>query len=452
MVDWTQVYNNFDPEQPVVEHPEWRVERTQSPVQQVCELLDLPVGPPRVLLTGTVGSGKSTELHRIARARTAKQFVLLLDLDRHFTRVVGDPAALRRIAPWEVCFLVGVALARAAEERLGEAFSPETLRDLTDAWRRAAKASDTPEPAEFDLGALGRAMVMFASVAPPLIAGSAIAPGAVAANAGINALKEAVGGAKWKLAQGRSAKRLLDQDDELRGLLLIVNHMLGEIQTKHAPVLLVIDGLDRITDVEHARAVFVDSTMLSQFACATVVCGPYALRHRPELAQMKGFRPVTLVNEAVMDFGDPLAHGPGIAVFERMFATRVAGAVEAVEPDALRHLAWCSGGRARDFVRLTRMLAERVLITRAARATRAHVDAVVDEARRLRETGLHKGHIEIMEALARDPERQLPADPEAWNLLHWDCVLPYPNGGEWYCPHPLLLLRMVKPWKTGSSA
>ena len=286
---------------------------------------------------------------------------------------------------------------------------------------------------------------MFASVAPPLVAGSAIAPGAVAANAGINALKEAAGGVKWKLAQGRSAKRLLDQDDELRGLLLVVNRMLGEIQSKHAPVLLVIDGLDRVTDVDHARALFVDSSMLSQFACATVVCGPYALRHRPELAQMKGFRPVTLVNEPVMDMGDLRAHGPGIAVFERMFRSRVARWDEAADPAALRHLAWCSGGRARDFVRLVRMLAERVLIAKGVRAERAHVDQVIDEARRLRETGLHAGHIAVMEALARDPQRRLPRDPEAWDLLHWDCILPYPNGGEWYGPHPLLLLRMVSP-------
>ncbi|MFO0607136.1 MAG: hypothetical protein U0324_28500 [Polyangiales bacterium] len=50
-----------------------------------------------------------------------------------------------------------------------------------------------------------------------------------------------------------------------------------------------------------------------------------------------------------------------------------------------------------------------------------------------------------MEALARDPQRRLPRDPEAWDLLHWDCILPYPNGGEWYGPHPLLLLRMVSP-------
>ncbi|MFO0607135.1 MAG: hypothetical protein U0324_28495 [Polyangiales bacterium] len=370
MIDWKQVYNDFDPEQPVVERPEWRVERTQSPVQQVVELLDLPVGTPHVLLTGTVGSGKSTELFRIAEARAARHFVLVLDLDRHFTRVVGDPAALRSIAPWEVCFLVGVALARAAQERLGVEFASDTLDELSAAWRRAARASETPEPAEFDLGALGRAMVMFASVAPPLVAGSAIAPGAVAANAGINALKEAAGGVKWKLAQGRSAKRLLDQDDELRGLLLVVNRMLGEIQSKHAPVLLVIDGLDRVTDVDHARALFVDSSMLSQFACATVVCGPYALRHRPELAQMKGFRPVTLVNEPVMDMGDLRAHGPGIAVFERMFRSRVARWEEAADPEALRHLAWCSGGRARDFVRLVRMLAERVLIAKGVRAER----------------------------------------------------------------------------------
>ncbi len=99
MADWERIYRDFDPEQPVTEHSEWRVRRPRSPADRVIRLLDLPTGPTRILLTGTVGSGKSTELFRIAEARAGKEFVLFLDLDRHFTRVVGDPAALRKVAP-----------------------------------------------------------------------------------------------------------------------------------------------------------------------------------------------------------------------------------------------------------------------------------------------------------------------------------------------------------------
>jgi hypothetical protein len=452
MADWERIYRDFDPEQPVTEHSEWRVRRPRSPADRVIRLLDLPTGPTRILLTGTVGSGKSTELFRIAEARAGKEFVLFLDLDRHFTRVVGDPAALRKVAPWEVCFLVGVALARAVEERLGEPFPKAFLKDLEDAWRSAARASDTPDPGEFDVAALGKAMLMFASAAPAAIAGSPTAAGVALATSGLLALKEAIGGAKWRLGLGKSKKDLVDQDDELRGMLLVVNRMIAEIQRQHQPVLLVIDGLDRITDLGHARALFVDSQMLSQFECASVVCGPFALRHRPEVANVRGFRAVTLVNEPVMDKGDLRQTGDGVEVLQKIFYSRVGDDTTLVEAALLQRLAWCSGGRARDFIRFVRMLAEQVLLDGAQAASAAHVEAVLDEARRLRETGLNTHHIKVLRALAMDSARRMPADAEAWNLLNWDCILPYPNDSEWFCPHPLLLLRLVSTWPTGSDA
>lgn len=450
---WERIYRDFDPEQPVIEHPEWRVARPRSPAARVIKLLDLPTGPARILLTGTVGSGKSTELFRIAEARAHQEFVLFLDLDRHFTRVVGDPAALRKIAPWEVCFLVGVALARAVEERLGEPFSKPTLADLEAAWRSAAKASDAPDPGEFDVASLGKAMLMFASAAPAVVAGDPHVAGAVMASAGLLALKEAAGGLKWRLGLGKSKKDLVDQDDELRGMLLVVNRMIAEVQSRHRPLLLVIDGLDRIIDLQHARALFVDSQMLSQFECASVVCGPFALRHRPELANVRGFRPVTLVNEPVMDKADLNRSGDGVEVLRQVFYSRVGGDQTLLAPELLDRLAWCSGGRVRDFVRFVRMLAEAVLLDEGATIAKAeHVEAVLDEARRLRETGLNSHHIKVLRALAADASRQMPADAEAWNLLNWDCVLPYPNASEWFCPHPLLLLKLVTSWSTGSDA
>ena len=41
----------------------------------------------------------------------------------------------------------------------------------------------------------------------------------------------------------------------------------------------------------------------------------------------------------------------------------------------------------------------------------------------------------------------------AKDFRHW-CLLPYPNGSEWYFPHPLLTLRRVQlpPRKAGSTA
>ena len=95
--------------------------------------------------------------------------------------------------------------------------------------------------------------------------------------------------------------------------------------------------------------------------------------------------------------GRPRAHGPGIAVFERMFRSRVArweGRPTRAPPPRL-----VLGRRALDFVRLVRMLAERVLIAKGVRAEQAHVDRVID-GRLAPRTRPPRGHIAVMEALA----------------------------------------------------
>jgi hypothetical protein len=46
---------------------------------------------------GTVGTGKTTELLRLAEARAGKELVVFLDLDRHFSDVLGDAPALQHV-------------------------------------------------------------------------------------------------------------------------------------------------------------------------------------------------------------------------------------------------------------------------------------------------------------------------------------------------------------------
>jgi hypothetical protein len=79
------------------------------------------------------------------------------------------------------------------------------------------------------------------------------------------------------------------------------------------------------------------------------------------------------------------------------------------------------------------------------------VQKVLDHQRRLRETGLHKGHIELLEEIANDPEHQLPANPLAQELLSYQTLLPYPNESEWYYPHPLLTMHLVRVKPPGST-
>ena len=192
---WKTLIERFDPETPV-QNSAWRAARSRSPAQVICERLDVPVGIPRVLVTGTVGTGKTTELYRIAEERTAKEFVVFVDLERHFSEVVGDAPSLEGISAWEVCFLMGVALLRAAEEQLHFKLPKTHSEDLQKAWSALAQVTSSGDSPSFDIASLARSMIVLASSALP----GAAAP----VNVGLKLLQEASGSVKWSIPIGRA--------------------------------------------------------------------------------------------------------------------------------------------------------------------------------------------------------------------------------------------------------
>jgi hypothetical protein len=436
---WKTLIERFDPETPV-QSSAWRASRSRSPAQVICERLDVPVGIPRVLVTGTVGTGKTTELYRIAEERTAKEFVVFVDLERHFSEVVGDTPSLEGISSWEVCFLMGVALLRAAEEQLHFELPKTHSEDLQRAWSALAKVTSSGDSPSFDIAALARSMIVLSSSALP----GAAAP----VDLGLKLLASASGSVKWSIPIGRAQRPMADQESPVQALLACVNTIIGLVQQRGTRVLLVIDGLDRIRDFSRAKELFLESRLISLLACPMVVCGPFALRHHPATAAIRGFYDVPpLVNEPVLLQSDPRQKGPGVSFFRELFALRardLSGGAEVISEPQLDKLAYYSGGRAREFVTFIKRLAELAWSKDVDAATDELIDRVLDERRRHRETGLHTGHIRVLEEIARDPKHRLPEDPMAQELLTYGTLLPYPNESEWYYPHPLLLLNLLQ--------
>ncbi|HSN99934.1 MAG TPA: hypothetical protein VLS89_16680, partial [Candidatus Nanopelagicales bacterium] len=415
---WQTIFERFDPEHPV-EVPAWRAERPLSPFEDITQSLDEPFGTLRVLLTGTVGTGKSTELLRIAEARAGKEFVVFLDLERHFEQVVGDVAALQQVSAWEVCFVAGIALLRAAEDRLGFVFPEIHLRELEQAWLKLARSSEavTQEAPAIDVGKLARVMVLMASKAAPAVIGG---PAGAAVGAGLESISAARNADRWALPLGLKKKTLPDQDAEVQTLLRCVNVLIGLVQQRAGKVLLVLDGLDRLESFERARELFISSQMIQQLACHLVVCGPLVLEQDGALNPIRAFsRILPLVNLPVLSHEDPRLPGPGLSFFQELFARRVEDlrAPDLVSTTFLNRLAYYSGGRAREFVVFINRLAQLAWRADVSSATAEMIDKVLDERRRLRETGLHRGHIRVLEAVLNDPDYRLPQDELVRKLL-----------------------------------
>ena len=439
---WEEMFNRFDPFEPPRE-PAWRAPRPHSPIDRILKPLDRSFGDPRILLAGTVGTGKSTELLRIRDARAGKDLALVLDLHQHFN-AIRDAEALQRVEAWEVVFHAGAAVLAAARGLLPYPVPQEHITALQGAWESMADATETPRATELDLSKLATEMLSAGAVLLPLAGLSPLA--AAATGAGIGAVRAVTGAVRRVVPIGVSKRKVEDQDDRTQSLLGAVNVIIGYVQSHLRRVLLIIDGLDRISEEDRALDLFVHSELLGRLACRTIVCAPFALRSAPSAANVRRFDRVVLANEPVIDKARPDQQGPGVDFFCDVFRLRTTdlGAPSPV-PDALvRKLAYVSGGRARDFVRLVRSVAELSWDADIPEATPEIVDAVIDQARRDRELGLDTGHIAVLRKVIDDPDRRLPEGAAARRLLDWGHLLPYPNESEWYYPHPLLTLHLLR--------
>ncbi|MEZ4312069.1 MAG: hypothetical protein R3F14_28920 [Polyangiaceae bacterium] len=243
---------------------------------------------------------------------------------------------------------------------------------------------------------------------------------------------------------------LRDSDSAARTVLQCVNTLIGLVQQHARPVLLVMDGLDFIRDRTKAKELFVDSQMIADLDCRLVVSGPFALRHSQYAAAVSPqFTQVTpLVNLPVLQQDDPRKKGSGIQFFRGLFQKRAASlparAAALLPEPILDDLSYYSGGRARGFMQMVRRVAEEGYIVDTP-ATKEILDRVLREQRLRQETGLHTGHLRVLQAIADDPNHRLPDDPLVDELLDTFSLLPYPNESEWYYPNPLLTMNLVRP-------
>lgn len=441
---WEQLYERFDPERPAFES-QWRVERKYSPARDIASELARPMGGhKRFMLLGGLGSGKSTELYGIAEARALDGPVLFVDLVRHFEERVSDSAALQRIHPWEVLLLVGLAVFQAGESRFGHTWSKQQRQRFDEVGREFTEA-DADQPS-FDAARLASAVVVLAGGAIGSVVGGPV-------GAGVGAGLAAAGGAgtsvQWRFKlglPGRSPRS--DQDARVQRLLDVVNGLIAELQAYGTRLTAFVDGLDRIDDRDRIRALFIDSALLGSLACDVVLTGPIALHWGSLRKHVRKFTTKILTNAPVVNRDDPWSYepgGPGIDLCVEVYRRRTADLPSDLIPTPLlRKLAYYSGGRIREFVRLLRELSGPAWDRSLSQANEDVVDHAIERMREVTEAGLTKGHLEVLRELLDDPS-ELPNDALVDEMLDVCLILPYPNESEWYLPHPLLLKAKLRP-------
>ncbi|MCA9701610.1 MAG: hypothetical protein KC431_29085, partial [Myxococcales bacterium] len=351
---WERLFERFDPDRPAFD-PAWRVERRYSPAKAIVRELARPMGGhKRFMLLGGLGSGKSTELYGIAEARAADGPVVFVDLLRHFEDRVGDRAALDRVQPWEVLLVIGLAVLRAGQERFGHQWNKELLARFDAAGR--AFEGDEGETPSFDAAKLASAVAVLAGGAVGAVVGGPVGAGV---GAGLAAMGEGAKSVQWRYRIGvRGRAQRSDQDARVQQLLEVVNSLIAEIQAYGSKLSLFVDGLDRIKDRERVSGLFVESDLLGGLECDVVLTGSLVLHWGSLRKHVRKFATKILANAPVIDRADPWSWepgGPGIDLCVEVYRRRTADLPAELIPEALlRKLAYYSGGRMREFVRLIR--------------------------------------------------------------------------------------------------
>ncbi len=431
---WRQLYKLFNPRARLeASELDLYVQRPGAVARAVME--DLELEPEaRWIVCGSFGCGKSSELLELGRLLWDSHAVVGLD-------VYQSTAQINEISAAEVLFLIGAAAIQAASEH----WSQPVPRGSVERLQRAFQGVMGDQGLRVAPGDLLKGVALFTAnlAAPGSTAVVGAATGAAQALASVLPPLKKSGGSP---TVGGLTRPLRDGDADLETLIAAVNEVLGALSEIRPPVVLV-DGLDKLTDLGTIRALFAATRSLARPACPVVYTAPITLMLSAEWQQTGGaFRRERLTNVVVEPPSVESAHlsegrvEEGRAAMREVVARR-AGRLKLTpedifEPDALKTLLGASGGLLRDLIHLCNRAIREALRTGAGRIGPEQVASAVEEIRKEYLVTFNTLRVDELRHVRKHGEPS--GKPEGMELLLGSYVLPYANGTVWFEPHPIL--------------
>lgn len=383
----------------------WFMDRKPDLRKQIKFLLELEAEPQKILLIGHRGSGKSTELNKLAEELTANFHVINIDVKIITGRTDLQYEDLMLALSTQVtqyCIDNGLLNAPMLDQvRKG-------LEVVRDWWMRVVAGAKFDRPAlEADLG------VQFS---------------ALLADIQIGVRQSAF-----------TREAFIDQISRLMpDLIKHLNWVIEQAQRGGKRLLIVVEGTDKL-DLASAHSIFRDhaATIIAPEA-SMIYTFPVALRHTYDYENIKSnFAPsFFLPNLSVYDaYGQPnLGHKQKSLqlVLARMDEHLIA-------QDALELVISAYGGIPNRLVYLMRSAALYALTRdeRAPNIVADDVSAAIKDLRSEMRAPLTREDIRVLSLRHRD--RRLTNDLEEQRLLYQGSLIDYSNGETWCDVHPVLL-------------
>jgi len=415
------------------------VERPDSVARRIAETLrDGFETRGKWLVCGSVGAGKSSELIRLYQLLRDDFVVVGVDLER-------STGKIEQIAPAEILFCIGAAAVRTVKERFDHNVEVDLIAELCRAFEGLLETGREINLLEFIEGVA-------------LFGVELLAPGAKAVTgAALRAAKAASGPVRVSVGRtkvGGLTRPIKDGDPALDRLVAAVDGVLANIRNGVRAPLILVDGLDKITEVPAIRTIFATSHALAGPRAPLIYAGPITLMVGTEWnAAENHFSRERLSNLVVAppppSLGEvsPATVNAGRAGMRDVVARRclhVGLELDAVfSPESLELLISKSGGLLRQLIMLLRNAAREAGRQRCARVELDTAAAVCDELRKDFEITMTRERREELEYIAEYGEPQ--GGPISSELLLWNYAFPYSNGRAWFAPNPLINLSRRGP-------
>lgn len=405
-INLQQVVQYFDPKQILSGQflQAWFVERVGTPRRRLAQFLE-PREARKVLFVGHRGTGKSTELNKLAEEMKDKFYTVGFDA----LTVTG-----RSNMHYEDLMLAlsTQITRRCIDEGLIDRPASDPLREgwqsLADWWREKV--------AGFSLGA----------------------PREIETMASLSTL---LGEIEIGVSQSAFTRDQLNAfvDREMPELVRRLNWVIGEAERHLNPkrLLLVVEGLDKV-DLEAARHIFRDhAPTITALRAAMIYTFPLALRYSEDYQNVQRYfdQHVLLPNLSLRHRnGDE--DSLGRQALRQIVLNRLNQ--ELIASDALEQLIVASGGIVVELVKLVNQAALFALERSRQTQSIEIVDAqnAIKELRREMAANLSLAEWRLLKA--RHGDRLLTNEPELEKLLQKGALIEYPNDPHWCDVHPAL--------------
>ncbi|RMG25778.1 MAG: hypothetical protein D6732_22045 [Methanobacteriota archaeon] len=388
--------------------PKFYLERPDNPLEEMKVNLINSTSDEKLLLTGHMGSGKSTELNRLAEDP---------QLQKHFFIVKYRIVEALNITDIDYLdFLMSFAailFTRASEAHIEfeEPFLKKISRWIQFISGKVPEIQESQKSRDLK----GKTLSFFKRIMTILLREVALR----------DALRQSA---------GRNITELLE----------VINSIIREIQTrlpKGKQLLVIIDDMEKIPDVNRADALFNQAGgYMIMPQCKIIYTLPIALYYNVKIKQILNTfsRAYFLKNITIFDENTKQLRSEQVDFMRGYIAKRME--LSLMEPGAQDAAIESSGGVVRELMRIIKDSIIKALARQYPKVTEDLVKAVIIDLRNEYGRGLVGRHYRVLNTVIEGRENEVDDEKTLMELYHSRVLLEYENenGGRWIAVNPIV--------------